>query len=55
MEVKLRHTISLLTRAPATLKYASACSPENVAFRNEGENTWSAFDVVGQLVHGERM
>jgi hypothetical protein len=22
--------------------------------RNEGENTWSAFDVVGHLIHGER-
>lgn len=24
------------------------------AFRNEGEATWSAFDVVGHLIHGER-
>jgi len=22
--------------------------------RNEGENTWSAFDIVGHLIHGER-
>ena len=27
--------------------------PEMWAFRNEGEATWSAFDVVGHLIHGE--
>jgi hypothetical protein len=53
MEHKLQHTISLLNRTPAVLKYASACSTKNVAFRNERENTWSAFDVVGHLGHGE--
>ncbi len=28
--------------------------PETWTRRNEGENTWSAFDVVGHLIHGER-
>ena len=28
--------------------------PETWTLRNEGENTWSAFDVVGHLIHGDR-
>jgi len=28
--------------------------PETWTFRNEGENTWTVFDVVGHLNHGER-
>ena len=28
--------------------------PEEWTQRNEGDNTWSAFNVVGHLVHGER-
>ena len=28
--------------------------PESLTLRNEGENTWSAFDVIGHLNHGER-
>ena len=28
--------------------------PETWTSRNEGENTWSPFDVVGHLIHAER-
>jgi len=28
--------------------------PETWTLRNEGEDTWSAFDVIGHLIHGER-
>jgi DinB family protein len=54
MEHDLEHTISLLTRTPATLNALLRDLPETWTLRNEGENTWSAFDVVGHLVHGER-
>jgi DinB superfamily len=54
MEHNLQHTISLLTRTPATLDALLRDLPEMWTFRNEGEDTWSAFDVVGHLVHGER-
>jgi DinB superfamily len=50
----LQHTISLLTRTPAALDALLRDLPETWTFRNEGENTWSAFDVVGHLIHGER-
>jgi len=50
----LDHTISLLARTPATLNAFLRDLPEAWTLRNEGENTWSPFDVVGHLIHGER-
>jgi hypothetical protein len=54
MEHNLHHTISLLTRTPTALNALLRDLPETWTFRNEGENTWSAFDVLGHLIHGER-
>ena len=50
----LPQTISLLARTPAALNALLRDLPETWTLRNEGENTWSAFDVVGHLIHGER-
>ncbi len=54
MEQNLQHTIALLTRTPATLNVLLRDLAEDWTFRNEGENTWSAFDIVGHLIHAER-
>lgn len=54
MEHNLDHTISLLTRTPAALDALLRDLPDAWTSQNEGENTWSAFDVVGHLIHGER-
>ena len=54
MEHNLQSTTSLLTRTPAVLDALLRDLPETWTLRNEGENTWSAFDVVGHLIHGER-
>jgi DinB superfamily len=54
MEHNLQHTISLLTRTPAAFDALLRDLPETWTFRNEGENTMSAFDVVGHLIHAER-
>jgi hypothetical protein len=54
MEHNLQHTISLLCRTPAALNALLRDLPETWTLRNEGENTWSAFDVVGHLIHAER-
>jgi hypothetical protein len=54
MEFDLGHTISLLSRTPAVLKTLLGDLPETWTLRNEGENTWSAIDIVGHLIHGER-
>jgi hypothetical protein len=54
MEQNLSATISLLARIPAALNALLRELPELWARRNEGENTWSAFDVVAHLIHAER-
>ncbi len=54
MQHNLQDTISLLARTPAALNALLRDLPETWILRNEGENTWSAFDVVGHLNHGER-
>ena len=54
MEHNLENTISLLARTPPALNALLRDLPETWTLRNEGENTWSAFDVVGHLIHGER-
>jgi DinB superfamily len=53
-EHSLQHTISLLTRTPAALDALLRDLPETWTLRNEGEDTWSVFEVVGHLIHGER-
>ncbi|HYM76372.1 MAG TPA: DinB family protein [Candidatus Dormibacteraeota bacterium] len=54
MEHNLQHTISLLSRTPSALNTLLRDLPEDWTFRNEGEKTWSAFEIVGHLIHGER-
>ncbi len=54
MEHNLQHTIPLLARTPAALNALLRDLPEAWTRKNEGENTWSAFDVIGHLIHGER-
>jgi DinB superfamily len=54
MEQTLHQTTSLLSRTPATLDALLRHLPDSWIFRNEGENTFTPFDVVGHLLHGER-
>jgi hypothetical protein len=54
MPCNLQHTLALLSRTPAALNALLRDLPEAWTLCNEGENTWSAFDVVGHLIHGER-
>ena len=49
----LQQTISLLTRTPAALDALLRDLPGEWTQRNEGERTWTAFDVVGHLIEGE--
>ena len=54
MEHNLQHSIILLARTPAALNTLLRDLPEEWTFANEGANTWSVFDVIGHLIHGER-
>jgi hypothetical protein len=54
MEQNLENTVALLQRTPRTLDVLLRDLPELWTMRGEGEKTWSVFDVVGHLIHGER-
>lgn len=53
MEHNMEHTVALLTRTPAALDALLRDLPDAWTRTNEGEKSWSAFDVVGHLIHGE--
>jgi hypothetical protein len=53
MEQNLQHTIALLDRTPAALNALLRDLPENWTHSNEGAKTWSPYDIVGHLIHGE--
>jgi hypothetical protein len=54
MNHNLPQTLALLARTPATLNSLLRDLPDPWTHRNEGANTWSPFDIVGHLIHGER-
>ncbi len=53
MQFKLAETTQLLGRTPATLTALVGGMPESWLKCTEGAGTWSAYDVVGHLIHGE--
>jgi DinB superfamily len=54
MAHELKDTVSLLSRTPPALNALLRDLPQTWTHRTEGENTMSAFDVVGHLVYAER-
>jgi hypothetical protein len=54
MEQNLENSIALLARTPATLNALLRDLPAAWTACNEGEKTWSAYDIVGHLIHGEK-
>lgn len=53
MDQDLQETIALLSHTPAALNAFLRDLPDTWTQRNEGGRSWSAFDVVGHLIHGE--
>ncbi|MEZ4702558.1 MAG: DinB family protein [Rhodothermales bacterium] len=54
MDFHLADGIAVLERTPGTLRALLAGLPAAWFEANEGPDTWSPFDVVGHLLHGER-
>ena len=54
MEFNLVKTIEILECTPAVLKKMLANLSDEWVTNNEGKDTWSPFDVVGHLIHGEK-
>lgn len=50
----VKEAVAILERTPSTLGALLRGAPETWARATEGEGTWSPYDVVGHLIHGER-
>ena len=54
MNFDLESGVAVLARTPGALTALLSGLPDGWTRRNEGEGTWSPYDVVGHLIHGER-
>lgn len=54
MEFEIKKAIEILERTPAMLEAMLLGLSAEWLKENEGENTWSPYDVVGHLIHGEK-
>ena len=54
MAFELGAATEVLARTPATLRALLGGLPSGWTDATEGPETWSPFDVVGHLIHGER-
>ena len=52
--ISLDEVVAVLQRTPATLTALLSGLPEVWVSATEGEGTWSPYDVIGHLIHGER-
>src|ERR1700674_4611078 len=53
-EFNLAEASAILSRTPAALDVLLRGLPDIWVHCNEGKDTWSAFDIVGHLICGER-
>jgi hypothetical protein len=53
MNFQLEHALEVLQCTPATLDTLLRGLSETWTHRNEGPETWSPYNVIGHLIHGE--
>ncbi|MBL7818379.1 MAG: DinB family protein [Saprospiraceae bacterium] len=53
MNFDLDKSIEILEKTPKILKNLLENLSDEWIYADEGEGTWSAFDVIGHLIHGE--
>jgi hypothetical protein len=53
MEFELQDAIEILNRTPVILNAMLRDVSEAWVMKNEGPETWSPYDIVGHLIHGE--
>ena len=54
MEFSIAKSIEILERTPHVLELLTNNLTANWTMNNEGGETWSVFDVIGHLIHGEK-
>jgi hypothetical protein len=50
----LEEAVAILERTPASLSALLTGVPDRWVRATEGDGTWSPYDVIGHLIHGER-
>jgi hypothetical protein len=53
MNFQLEHALEVLQRTPVTLNTLLRGLSASWTHANEGAETWSPYDVIGHLIHGE--
>lgn len=54
MKFSLEKSIGILERTPAVLSTMLQDIASDWTSNNEGNNTWSVYDIIGHLIHGEK-
>ena len=54
MNFDIHKSLEILQRTPLVIETLLCGVSEEWVRSNEGENTWSPYDVLGHLIHGER-
>ena len=54
MEFSIDKSIEILERTPVVLIHLTNNLSADWTMNNEGGETWSVFDVIGHLIHGEK-
>lgn len=54
MQFDLTKSLEILDRTPATLDAMLSGLAEEWITSNEGKDTWSPYDIIGHLIHGEK-
>lgn len=50
----LNHSLEILERTPQVLEQMLSGLSDEWIHSNEGSDTWSPYDIVGHLIHGEK-
>lgn len=54
MDFQLDQALPVLRATPLALRHLLQSLPDEWTLADEGPDTWSPFDVVGHLIHGDR-
>jgi uncharacterized damage-inducible protein DinB len=54
MQFNLEQAINVLERTPQVLQALLSSLPTNWTKSNEGGDSWSVYDIIGHLIHGEK-
>ena len=54
MNFDLNKTIEILSRTPVVLEALLKDLSDDWTMNNEGPETWSPYDIIGHLIHGEK-